>query len=61
MAENNLFKGFTTIGFEIMTEISPASLTEIVDGAADLPAKNLPQREESHATPLLSLSDYFWS
>ena len=45
--------------FEITTENSPASLTTTAEGAADLPARNLPQREEFHATPLSSLLDYF--
>ena len=45
----------------ITIENIPASLTVMVDGAADLPSKNLPQREEFHATPLSTLPDYFWS
>ena len=32
--------------FLITTKNSPASLREMVDGAADLPSRNLPQREE---------------
>ena len=47
--------------FEITTESSPASLTATLDGAADLTARNLPQREEFHATSLSSLPEYFWS
>ena len=46
--------------FKITTESSPASLTAKVDGAADLPARNHPQHEEFHTTPLSSLPDYFW-
>ena len=38
--------------FEIMTKISLAFLTAMVDGTADLPARNLPQRDEFHAMPL---------
>ena len=41
--------------FEIMTGSSPVSLTAMVDGAADLPERNLPQHEEFHETPLSSL------
>ena len=61
MTENNFVKGFTTKVFEITIESSPASLTETVDGAADLMTRNLPQREEFYATPLSSSPDYFWS
>ena len=45
--------------FLIMTENSLASLTVTADGAADLPFRNLPQREELEATLLSSLLDYF--
>ena len=45
---------------EFTNESSPASLTVTVDGAADLPGRNLPQREEFHVKPLSSLPDYFW-
>ena len=41
--------------FEIMTKSNPASLTATIDGAGDLPARNLPQHEEFHATPLMSV------
>ena len=59
--ENNLFKGiFLQNVFETTTESSPASLTATVDGAADLPARNLKQREKFHDMPLSSISDYFW-
>ena len=61
MKENSLFKGFTQNVFEITTRSSPARLTATVDGAVDLPDRNLPQREEFRATPLSSLPDYFWS
>ena len=47
--------------FEITTESCPASLTATVDGAAVLPTRNHPQREEFHAMSLSSLPDYFWS
>ena len=45
--------------FLITIKNSPASLTVTVDGAADLPSRNLPQLEEFHAAPLSSLPDYF--
>ena len=47
--------------FQITTESSLPSLTARVDGAAELLARNLPQREEFFATPLSSLPDYVWS
>ena len=33
-------------------------MVETVDGAADLPARNLPQREEFHATSLASIGRF---
>ena len=48
VTENNLFKILLQKVIEIMTESSPTSLTVTVDGAADLPAGSLPQREEFH-------------
>ena len=41
--------------FEITTKSSLASLTVTINGAADLPARNLPQHEEFHAKPLMSV------
>ena len=61
VTENNLFKIFTKKLFKIMAESSPTSLTATVDGAADLPARNLPLCEEFHEMPLSMLPDYFWS
>ena len=46
---------------EIKSKRSPASLPVMVDGAADLPTKNLTQHGEFHEMPLSSLPDYFWS
>ena len=40
--------------FEFKTKSSPESFTATVDGAADLPARKLPQLEEFNATPLSS-------
>ena len=45
MTENNLFKGFTTKGVKGIKN-SLASFTAMVDDDADLPARNLPQRED---------------
>ena len=47
--------------FEITTESNPASLTAMVDRAADLTARNFSQSEEFHATPRSKLPDYLWS
>ena len=47
--------------FEITIRNIPANLKEEVDGTADLPARNLLQREEFHASPQSSWPDYFWS
>ena len=52
MTKNNLFKSFTAKGVQIMTKSTPASLTAAVDGVANLPARNLTQREEFHDMPL---------
>ena len=57
VTESNLFN----ILLQKMVEICPANLTVKADGAADLPARNLPQCKEFHATPISSLPDYFWS
>ena len=57
----NYLKVFLQKVFEITTESSPTSLTETVDGSADLPARNLTLHEEFQVTLLSSLPDYFWS
>ena len=54
-----LFKDFTAKGFEITTKSSSISVTVTMDGAVDLTVRNLPQREEFHATPRSSLPNYF--
>ena len=55
VTENNLFKDFTTKGVRNYDQ----KLSDQLDGAAYLPARNLPQREEFHAATLSSLPDYF--
>ena len=60
VTENNLFKILLQKLFQIMTESSTESLTATVDGTEDLPARNLPLREEFNPTPLSSLWDYYW-
>ena len=54
MTESYLFKGFTTKAVRNYDRKYLASLTETVDGAKDLLARNLPQRWEFHMTPLSS-------
>ena len=61
MTEKKYLKVLLQKVFGITTESRPASLTATVNGAADLPARNLPQREEFHAMPLSILTEYFWS
>ena len=61
VTKNNLFKILLQKVIEIKTESNATSLTASVDGAADLPASNLPQRKEFHEKPLSSLPHYFWS
>ena len=51
VAENNLFKRFYHKKSSKLRPF-PASLTAMEDGAADLSARNFPQREEFHAMPL---------
>ena len=58
VTENILFKGFATEGVRNYDQ-KPANFTVTVDCAANLQARNLPQREKFHTTPLLSLTDYF--
>ena len=46
--KNSLFKGFIKKGVQNYDEQSLANLTATINSAADLPVRNLPQREEFH-------------
>ena len=59
--KNNFLKVLLQKVFKVMTRCSRANFTKTVDGAADLPARNLLQHKKFHVTSLSSLLDCFWS
>ena len=60
VTENNLFEDFITKGVRNYDRKQFGQLESDVHDAADLVARNLPQREEFYAMPLSSLANYFW-